>query len=202
LPLDFFHVTLRTGESNEPVIRVPDVPKSSVLRIIGIDRGQLLRVFAHLIGLVVIAISPESCDFMQKGVVGWVGSTSSPSSVGWNERFFDVPVQFGEVDITQNWTDYRALRRPAEGGRVFPIFEIACLEKFTDEAKKSPVVDLLGQDFQQNLVIQALKTGLYIALKEPGGSKPGAIYLLQGRMTSSSWVTIQDELAAAARLVA
>jgi hypothetical protein len=39
-------------------------------------------------------------------------------------------------------------------------------------------MDLLGQDFQQDGMIQTVKAGFDVSFKEPRRPKPGALYLL------------------------
>ena len=142
------------------IVRVSHILQSSVIGVVWVYRGQLLRVFTHFQCLLVFPLSPEPCGFVQERVVSWIGLTACSSAVCWYECFFNVLVQLVQVDITQNWTDYPALGCAAQCGVIFPIFEISCLKEFTNETKKSPVVYLFCQCIEQDLMIQAVKRSI------------------------------------------
>src|SRR5947209_16282068 len=67
-----------------------------------------------------------------------------------------------------------------------PFLQVASLEQFTDEAKKSSIVDLLSQDVDQHVVREPVKKLAEVSFNEPPGPIPRAVHLAQGGVAPTS----------------
>ena len=108
---------------------------------------MLLRLFP-------LSRSPEATGSRLQGCIGWVGSSSVATSVGWKQLGFDKRVQFVQVDIGKHGAEDAALRTPTQRGMIAPVFQVACLKEGFDESQEATIVDFLSQDGQEDLMIQ------------------------------------------------
>ena len=82
------------------------------------------------------------------------------------ERFHEA-VQFCQIDVGQDRTDPGALRCSGECAVVFPLLHISRFQKFPHQGDKMFVLDTSAEDFNQNVVVEAIKAGGNVALNHP-----------------------------------
>ena len=99
-------------------------------------------------------------------------------SVLWIHFFTGIPikfccilchvlVQFIKIDIGKYRTDDATLRCPVICVKIFPIFDVPCIQEFTDKPNETDIVDAFFEDSYHHIVIDVVKESLYIALNVP-----------------------------------
>ena len=94
-------------------------------------------------------MSPGLSEFgylVHEGGVGRIIWTLDPLGVGWNECPLNKLVEFVEVDVTQDRTANAALGCAAQRCVVVPLFQVSCLQQFSDESQEASIVNMLRQD--------------------------------------------------------
>jgi len=77
------------------------------------------------------------------------------------------------------------LRRAAQGIAIAPVLHVSRLEHVGYETDQTVVSDVLGQHFQQDLVVDAVEAALDIALDEPLHAPPPLGDLVQCRVATT-----------------
>src|SRR5438045_3809931 len=85
--------------------------------------------------------------------IGPVVSSFGFAVVLRQERVFDKCVQFGQVDVGQDWTHNSSLWASAQGWVPSPLFQVSGVERSLDEVKEASVMDLFGKDGEEDGVI-------------------------------------------------
>jgi hypothetical protein len=98
--------------SQEEVISIPDIAQPAILRIAGIDTGEVSALEVQCVNALPCPLFPGHMYFMAQVSVGWVFSVSRPPTVAGDEDSLNIPVQFVKVDILQFPEIIGASQRP------------------------------------------------------------------------------------------
>src|SRR6266567_1616415 len=112
---------IHNDEADQPVIGIAQVVHAPVSRVGWVKRRKPLHLTTMLSSLLPLPRSPEAAGTRLKGCIGWIGSSSVPSGVGWKQLCFDKRVELVQVDIGKDGAEDAALRAPARRGMIAPV---------------------------------------------------------------------------------
>ncbi len=84
-----------------------------------------------------------------------------------NYHLRDKSLSLKAKGLLSHRTDPGALRCSGECAVVFPLLHISRFQKFPHQGDKMFVLDTSAEDFNQNVVVEAIKAGGNVALNHP-----------------------------------
>src|SRR5260370_21155194 len=103
LVLDFFCFLSWTSKTEERIVCIAHIVKSSIGVIVGVVGAELLELFSQVFGFFSSSLPFLPFIFGFDWCVCRIGSSSFSSRICWNERFFDILIELVQVDITEEW---------------------------------------------------------------------------------------------------
>ncbi len=176
---DLLGFGLRSGESKEMVIRVANITQPPIFRIVRIRARQAGHPLTQCPGLGPVT---APAGFRQQILRLQICRVSGPAlSIGVlrDQNFLDELVQLVQVDVGQDRGSHSALRRSGERGAPFPVLQVSGRQHVAHQPQEPLVMDLLAEDRQQDLVVQAAEAVGDVPFDEPGSPGPGVGHLPQ-----------------------
>ena len=99
-------------------------------------------------------------------------------------EFRHILVELVKVDVGKNGTDDAALRSAAVALMQLVIFHISCVEKFTDKAKKSLILNSLAKNANHDIVVDVVKEAFNISFHKPFTSRKAILNHSQSCVTA------------------
>jgi hypothetical protein len=93
-------------------------------------------------------------------------------------------VQPVQVNVRQNRGNHTALRRSAERGPPYPVFQVSGLKHVAHQPEEPVIMDLLRENPDHNIVVKTPETIGDVTLDEPGCPGPGLGHIPQGGVAS------------------
>jgi hypothetical protein len=101
-----------------------------------------------------------------------------------DENCLGEPVQPVQIDVGHDGRRHPALRTAAERGVVLPVLQVPGLQHVAHQPQEPVVVDVLGQDRQHHIVVEAAEAVGDVTLDEPGRPGPVVGHLGQRRVAA------------------
>ena len=121
---DLLGFGLRSGEPEQDVIGVSDVPQPPVARIVGILAGEAALLLAQRPHRGMIATAASSSERPLHPLVLRIVFPEHPSVVFRHQHRLDEAVQPVQVDVGQARGEHPALRHAAERGVPHPVLQV------------------------------------------------------------------------------
>ena len=183
--LDSFGFGPGPKESQEEVIRVPDIVQAAEARVLCFLGGHPLELFLQLVCLLPVAEGLLLFLLPLDAAVGMTFLPSFSSGIFWKERLLDPLVQSVQVDVGEQGANDATLGRAAQGGVIVPLGQITCLEQVGYQPQEAVIGDLLLEDRQQHRMVDVVETSLDVPFDEPPHPAPGALDRGQRRVTTA-----------------
>src|SRR5260370_27519655 len=135
-----------SSEAKERIIGISHIIKPSIVRVVGVHRGQLLRFFQKCLCLLEVTTFSAFPGPLYERFVAVVLLSDFATCVYREELLLNKLVQPIQVDIAEYWTDHPALWAAAQRLVIGPFFKVSSLDPVLNESQKSVVVELFTQD--------------------------------------------------------
>src|SRR6266436_2036270 len=127
---------IHNGKAKERVIGVSYVVEPSIVRIVGVHCGQLLRLFQKRFCPLEVTAFPAFPGSFYERFVAFILVSDLATCVCREELLFDRLVQSIWVDIAEYWADHPTLRATAQRLVIGPFFEVSGLDHVLNESQK------------------------------------------------------------------
>ena len=118
------------------------------------------------LGLCLCQLPFESDSFIAQFSVLHIDGSLVPTVKPFLE-ICHVLVELVEIDIGKNGTNDAALRSAAVTLMQLVIFHISCVEKFTDKAQKTLVLNPLAKNADHDIMVDIVEEAFNISLNKP-----------------------------------
>ena len=184
--LDFHRERLAPDYEHAPIVSVSYVSHADKVAVHDIRRWNLLHRLLPGYGVFNLSgrygTAPSRIQFLIFGI-----RPPICSAFIFRLQPPDEFVEFIQVDVRKQRAEHAALRasefRLLEGA----ILHIARLQEPTDEFYDPPVVNLLGDQIQQYVMVDIVEEGRYVPFYDPGCSSAPVLDAVERRVTAPAW---------------
>src|SRR5215469_11708097 len=144
LLLDYQRFCFRPNKAKQKVVRIPYIPESPEIQVIGLFRGKSMQLFQELFYFPPIALPSFRTNLIAKLVIRprWLALFSS--CIRRLQFGLYILIQLIQVHIRKGGADDPALRCSTHGFAINPVFHVAYLEHMSNQSKEAVIVNGLS----------------------------------------------------------